>query len=158
MDIGPIQGALTLADYLAAQRLHLKPRPIFAVVGGILLLAALAAMSLAPSWELGLALAVLAGMFFAYMPLKARRTFKQFKALSEPMVIELREGGLFFKSANAEGLVPWSHLIKWRRSRTLVLLYPASGFFYMLPSRFFPSQSAFAHFMNAVEINLGKAT
>jgi hypothetical protein len=158
MDISPIQGALTLADYMAAQRLHLKPRPVFAIVGAVLLLAAFWAMAVAPSWQLGLALVALAATFFVYMPLKARRTFKQFKVLSESMVIELREGGLFFKGANGEALIPWSHLVRWRRSTTLVLLYPASDFFYVLPSRFFPTQSAFAEFANAIERNLGRAT
>jgi hypothetical protein len=158
MEEAPIQGALTLADYLAAQRLHLKPRPAFAVIGVVLVLLLLAALILSPSWELGLALTVLAAMFFVYTPLKARRTFRQFKALSEPMVVERREGGLLFKSANGEGMVPWSHILKWRRSPTLILFYPASGFFYVLPSRFFSDQAAFSRFVNAVEAKLGRAT
>lgn len=158
MNAAPVQGVLTLADYMAAQRLHLKPRPIFAIIGAALILVALAAMFLAPSWELGIALAVMAGMFFVYLPLKARWTFKQFKALSEPMALEVREAGLFFKSTNAEGLVPWSHIAKWRRSSTLMLLYPASGFFYMVPSSFFSGQVEFLEFANVVEAKLGRAT
>lgn len=158
MDKTPIQGALTLADYMAAQRLHLKPRPIFAILGAILVVVALAVMFLAPSWQLGGALAVLAGMFFVYLPLKARRTFKQFKALSEPMAIEVREAGLFFKSTNAEGLVPWSHITRWRRDNTLLLLYPASGFFYMVPASFFSGHAEFSEFADVVEAKLGRAT
>jgi hypothetical protein len=158
MNRAPIQGALTLADYMAAQRLHLKPRPMFAIVGAILVLVALGTMFLAPSWELGIALAVLAGMFFVHLPLKARRTFKQFKALSEPMAIEIREAGLFFKSTNGEGLVPWSHITRWRRSNTMMLLYPASGFFYMVPSSFFSDQAEFSEFATVVEAKLGRAT
>jgi len=158
MNRAPIQGVLALADYMAAQRLHLKPRPIFAIIGVVLVLVALAVMFLAPSWGLGTALAVLAGIFFVYLPLKARWTFKQFKALSEPMTLEVREAGLFFKSTNAEGLVPWSHITKWRRSGTLMLLYPASGFFYMVPSSFFSGQAEFSEFANVVEARLGRAT
>jgi YcxB-like protein len=152
-----IQGSIQEADYLAALRLHRKPRPAFAVVGILLLAVALAALYTSRSVPLGMALAFLLLIFFVYEPLKAKRVFRQYKALSEPTTVELRNDGLFFKRETGEGLVPWSHVIKWRSNDELLLLYPASGLFYLLPSHFFPSSEAFKEFVTRVRSKLGKA-
>lgn len=152
-----IQGSIQEADYLAAQRLHRKPRPAFAVVGILLVVGALAALYTSRSVPLGMALAFLLLIFFVYEPLKAKRVFRQYKALSEPTTVELRDDGLFFKREDGEGLVPWSHVIKWRSNDELLLLYPASGLFYLLPSHFFPNSEAFKEFVTLVRSKLGKA-
>jgi hypothetical protein len=155
--MNPIQGSIQEADYLAAQWLHRKPRPVFAVIGVLLLVGALAALYTSRSLPLGMILAFLLLIFFVYEPLKAKRVFRQYQALSEPMTVELRDDGLFFKRENGEGLVPWSHVIKWRSNDKLLLLYPASGLFYLLPSHFFPSSDAFKEFVTLVRSKLGKA-
>jgi len=153
-----IQGTLCESDYLAAQRLHLKPRPMLAVVGVALVIAALGAAYVGRSWWLILALAYLAGVFFIYMPFKQRRTFKQYKALSEPVTVEIRDDGLFFKRANGEGLVPWSYITKWRTNGKLLLLYPASNVFHLVPASFFPNQGSFIEFVKLIEAKVGKAS
>lgn len=153
-----IQGTLCESEYLAAQRLHLKPRPILAVVGVVLIIAALGAAYVDRSWWLILALAYLAAAFFVYMPFKQRRTFRQYKALSEAVTVEVRDEGLFFKRANGEGLVPWSHITKWRSNGKLLLLYPASNVFHLLPASFFPNQESFIKFVKLIEAKVGKAT
>lgn len=153
-----IQGSLQEADYLAAQRLHIRPRPIFAVVGLMLLAVALVMLYASRSWTLALALAFLFVVLFVYEPFKAKRLFRQYKALSQRTIVEIRDNGLFFKHENGEGLVPWSHVIKWRSNDKLLLLYPASGLFYLLPSHFFPSPDAFREFVTQVQSKLGKAS
>jgi hypothetical protein len=153
-----IQGSLKEADYLAAQRLHVKPRPIFAVIGVLLVLVALAALYVSRSVSLGAALVVLLLLFFVYEPFKARRLFRQYKALSEPTTIELRDDGLYFSRQNGEGLVPWSHVLKWKSNDRVLLLYPASGLFYVLPSHFFKDIHAFKEFVTVVESRIGKTT
>lgn len=154
--MGSIQGSLKEADFLAAQRLHAKPRPVFAVIGVLLVILALVTLYLSHSWSLGAALAFLL-LFFVYEPFRARRLFRQYKALSEPTTVEPRDDGLYFKRENGEGLVPWSQVIKWRSNDKVLLLYPASGFFYLLPSHFFQNVDAFEEFVRLVEGKLGRA-
>jgi hypothetical protein len=155
--MAPIHGLLTEADYLAAQRLHMKPRSAFAIVALALVALAVASFIASPSWMLGAALAMLAATFFVYLPFNAKRTFRQYKALSEPTSIEVRDEGVYFKRETGEGLVPWSHVVKWRHSSTLLLLYPANRVFYLIPAHFFQDQSAFASFVSVIESKLGRA-
>jgi uncharacterized protein YjeT (DUF2065 family) len=153
-----IQGTLSSSDYVAAQRLHIKPRPWLAVVGVLLVTVGVVVAYIGKSWGLVFALTYLMGMFLIYMPFKAKRTFRQYKALSEPVSIEVRDDGLFFTRINGEALVPWSHIAKWRSNRKLLLLYPASNVFHLIPSGFFPTQDAFIEFVKIVESKVGKAT
>lgn len=153
-----VQGRCKESDYMSAQFLHLRPRPAFAVVG--ILLLGLAVWALFDSRSLILlgCLIFLVAICAFYIPFKAKRTFRQYKALSEPIVMEVREDGLFFKRQNGEGLVPWSHIIKWRSSKTLVLLYPADNLFYIVPSHFFDAPEMYNSFLEALRARLGKAT
>lgn len=153
----PIEGQLTQNDYMAAQFLHLRPRPVFAVIGVILLALYAWALTQKPSFLLvgvGIYLAV---YFTLLIPWQVRRTFRQYKALSELISVEIRDDGLFFKKPNSEGLFPWAHIIKWKRNKKLLLLYPADNLFYVLPSSFFPSQEAFNEFLRVMEEKAGKA-
>lgn len=157
-EMEPIQGWLKEADHVAAQWLHIRPRPIFAIIGIMLLGVALAALYASRSWSIGLALLFVSLILFVYMPFKARRQFREYKALSERTVIELRDDGIYIRRENGEGLVPWSHLIKWRSNDKLLLLYPTSQLFYPLPSHFFQSSESFHDFVALVKTRLGNPT
>lgn len=151
-----IGGQLTEADAVAAQYLNLRPRLAFTVAGSLLL--ALCAWAF---WH-GRSLVLLAcvaflGLHFGFwMPFQARRRFRQHQALSEPMSIGVREDGLFFRRQNGEGLVPWSHIVKWRHNPRLVLLYPASNVFHLVPRHFFPEAQAYADFLATLHARIGK--
>lgn len=153
-----VHGSIKEADYVAAQWLHIKPRPVFAVGGSLLLLLFLAVLIVAPNWELPLGLAVVASTLFIYTPYKARQAFRQYKALAEPVSIEVRDDGLFFKRTTGEGLVPWSHVMKWRHNRKLLLLYPTTHLFYLIPAHFFESSAAFMNFASLIETKIGRST
>jgi hypothetical protein len=156
-EMTPIQGSLKEADYLAAQWLHIRPRPVFAIVGIMLLGGALAALYASRSWSFAGVLVILC-LSFLYMPFQSRRLFRQYRALSERMTIAVRDDGLYVTTETGEGLVPWSYVIKWRYNDRLLLLYPANTVFYLLPSHLFPSSEAFHDFVALVKSKLGKAT
>jgi len=152
-----IQGHLTEADYVTAQWLHIKPRPLVAVLVLLPLLAALTVMVLDRQWSLIATFIFLVVVYFAYLPFRSRRLFRQHKALAERISVEPRDEGLFFQRENANALVPWSYLMKWRSSDKLLLLYPTKGSFYMLPASLFTNQAAFEDFRRLIEAKLGKA-
>jgi hypothetical protein len=99
----------------------------------------------------------LLAIFAIYIPYKARRTFRQYKALSEPLLVEVRTDGLFVKRDLGEGFIPWSHIIKWRSNKKLVLLYPAENVFHLIPLHLFDGPEAFNSFISTLKSNLGKA-
>jgi len=152
------RGTLTEQDYVAAQFLHLRPRPVLAFVGVLLIAAYGLVLFLSPSpWTFGIA-AYLVVSFLVYMPWKAKRNFRQYAALSEPVFVEVRSDGIHFKRQNGEGLLPWAHVRKWRHNQRLLLLYPANNIFHLIPVHFFSSQSVYAEFIEEVRKHAGSAT
>lgn len=151
-------GTLSEKDYVAAQFLHLRPRPVFAFIGVFLLAAYALVLFVFPSLlTFGVAV-YLVGSFLLYVPWRARRNFRQYAALSESVSVEVHPDGLRFTRKNGEGLLPWSEIRKWRRNQRLLLLYPASNIFHLLPSHFFASSEAYIEFINETEKRVGPAT
>jgi len=95
---------------------------------------------------------------FVFIPWRAKRSYKQYKALSEPVSVEVRDDGLFFKRENGEGLLPWSHIVKWRQNKKLLLLYPTNNVFHLIPHHFFSTPEAFSAFKEVIRGHVGNAT
>lgn len=152
-----IEGIVREADYIRSQYLHLRPRPVLAALGILILGLLIWALLSVPGWILPAAVAYLSLVFLVILPYRGRRNYRQYKALSEPTTIELRDEGIFFKRTNGEGLLPWSQIIKWRESKTLVLLYPANNMFHLVPRHFFATPDAFATFKEALRSRVGSA-
>ena len=152
-----IKGTCTEQDFVASQFLHLRPRPWLAVAGIIIICLALWALLRAPSIWFGAAFLYLV-LWGLYIPFKAKRAFRQFKAMSEPTEIHVRDTGLFFKRTNGEGLVPWDEILKWRSNSKLVLLYPTSMVFYLVPAHFFDGAESYSAFIKIIQARVGNAT
>lgn len=156
-----IQGQIREEDYLTAQRLHLRPRLPFLILGCVLF-AVITPLALSKDVGEGLLLfgvfALSLGLAFHSMFYRQpRRTFRQYKAIAEPQTIDVQGRGLYFKRANGEGLVPWQEIVKWRSNESLLLLYPANNVFYLIPRHFFSSGGEFSDFLTLVETKIGKA-
>lgn len=152
-----IKGALTEKEYVLSQFLYLRPKRIFSIIGAIIFLLFIATIIYTPSiYSLGV-LAYLLGYFFIFIPWNARKIFRQYKAVSAPFSLEAQEEGLFFKRINAEALVPWDEILKWKRSETMLLLYPASNLYYVVAHTFFDNQSDFLEFQEELKKRVGKA-
>lgn len=152
-----IQGQLKEHDYVAAQFVHMRPRPIFAFIGILLLGLAIWAMLNGALLILSIVIIYLAFSYLFLIPFKAKKVFKQYKALSDPVKVSIEDNGLYFKRDNGEGLVTWPEIIKWRHNKKIILLYPASNVFYLLASHLFESEESFAKFKSILEEKCGKA-
>ncbi|MEQ1518989.1 MAG: YcxB family protein [Usitatibacteraceae bacterium] len=153
-----IKGTILERDYVSAQFLHLRPSRAVAILGALLVLLFAWTFVIAPSPIMFGACTYFVCFFLFYIPWRAKRNYHQYKMLSETVSIDVREDGLFFKRQNGEGLVPWNQIHKWRSNKTLLLLYPASNIFHLVPSHFFAGPEEFAVFVDTVEGRLGKAS
>jgi len=154
----PVQGSLTLSDIKAAQRLHYRSRPWIASIGALAIVWPLWIAIAWRNWAMALLPVYLAAVAFIYVPLKARRNFRQNKALSEPMTIELREDGLYFVGNFSSGLIPWAHIYKWKSNSQIALIYRTSTMFHLIPSRFFSSANDYDAFLKSLRAKTDAAT
>ncbi len=143
----PIEGTLTEKDYVKAQYLHMRPRGVYAIPGVLILILMVWASIETGSSFLFFILVFLCAYFFLIIPLSAKRIFRRYKALSEKVSVEIKENGLYFHRVNGEGLVPWDEIYKWKSSDKLILLYPTSNIFYMLPRHFFHMDKEYMDFV-----------
>lgn len=145
------QGQLTRADYLNA--VFLNARPLL-FVGALLFCVAIWWL---PNSRLAVLLACLVGIgaLYSYNLLMARRIFRLYKALSEPVVIEMRDDGLMFKRTNSDTLVPWSHVAGWRKNDRLMLLYP-TNIPHLIPAHFFACSEDFQSFTTVLASKIGQ--
>jgi hypothetical protein len=100
---------------------------------------------------------LLAIYFFLLMPLKAKKNFRRYKALSEPVKVTIQDNGIHFKRENGEILVPWAYVEKWRYNKALILLYPTGNIFYMLPRHLFSPTESFQELQTILVSKCGKA-
>jgi len=151
------QGTITEHDYVVAQNLHMRPRRIFAVLGILIvilwLLTAIVQKSLL---MLGIVVGI-ACYFLILLPWQARRNYRSYRALSEPVAFEARPEGILTRSQTGEGLRPWDHFLMWRQSDKMLLVYLASNAFCVIPTHFFESSESRAAFVALLEEHLGQA-
>lgn len=148
-----IEGQITPRDYVQAQYLHVRPRPLFGCLEiGLLFFSVLIAgffiftfvregENLA--WLLVLLAAggYLAAYFFWYLPWFARRLYGQQKALQSAFRMRVTEEGVFAETEHGQALTPWSFVLKWKEGRHLFLIYHADVLFQMIPKRCIKSES-----------------
>ena len=151
------QGQRTERDYVIAQFLHMRPRPVFAIIGVVLVGLLIWALATSGSGSLYAVVVFLIVYFAVFIPWRHRRTFREYKALSEPFTLVVQDDGLHFESEHGSGVVPWSHIVKWRCNKSVVLVYPARNLFYLVPRHCFSSQSEFGEFTNLLKERIGAA-
>jgi YcxB-like protein len=157
METMEIHGQIKEKDYVAAQFVHVRPRPLLAVFGILLLAAAVWAMFNGSGTIIGAALAYFSLYFLIFIPYSAKKNYRLYQAISDPVTVTIQEGGINFKRENAEGLVKWSEIVKWRQSKNLILLYPTNNVFYLLPSHLFSSEDRFDEFKLLLTSKCGNA-
>ncbi|MEM7412231.1 MAG: YcxB family protein [Myxococcota bacterium] len=138
-----IEGQIAERDFVRAAFVHIRPSPFFAVIGALLGLLGLVLACLAlfesDLQRVSLGVFILAcllylGFYFAvWYPYAARRTFRQYKALSLPFTAEVTSDGFRVETELGQGLLPWDHIRRWRESKALFLLYPTDGLYHVVP-------------------------
>ena len=152
-----MQIQISSADYLSAIRAGMKPRPAFAVLGGLIIVLVLVALIvLLYAWHAGerdwtdaiglAAIAYFPAWYWLYLPWKVRRLYAQQRALQEPASVEISTGGLEFRTANGEGLLRWENVYRWRETGDVFVLYQSDVLLHPIPKRCFDSVEAQSDF------------
>jgi hypothetical protein len=152
------EGILTEADSVDAKWLHFRRPAVFVffllyVVFAELLMG----MIHAPLWVLAVVPPILVATVVVTIPWHAKRAFRLYKALSERFSVDARPEGLFFRRTNGESLLPWNHIVRWRRNRKVLILYPTTNIYHVLPARLFADAEAYEAFARMLDEQAGRA-
>ena len=153
-----VEGTLNEADSVDAKWLHLW-RPMLVIFFMLYVAAAelLMWMIHAPWWVLVALPPILVATVVITIPWHSKRTFRLYKALSEHFSVDSRPEGLFFRRTNGESLLPWDHVVKWRRNRKVLILYPTTNIYHVMPARLFTDSEAYEAFAKILEKHVGCA-
>lgn len=146
-----VKGVLQPSDYVRAQYLHLRPRPIYKIVGIIILVLFLWAGWYSVSkgnletldYLFFLVTVFLILNFAVYLPWRTRRIYKQQKALHRELTFKFDDGGVSASNENGRSLTPWEDYLKWKQNEHLILLYFSDCMYHMVPRHFFADAQVF---------------
>jgi hypothetical protein len=140
-----VQYRITEDDYASVARFaawrHFIARPsaTLLVAGGIIV--ALLGIGLWTRPALALSVAFGAAVFailFAVgllvrTPSRARRHYRQYKSIQEPIRLELANAGIKFSTADGEAILPWSKVFQWRQNDQFILIYSMPVLYHIVP-------------------------
>lgn len=162
-----IECRLTVQDYLAAQRLHFRPKPVLRWLLFIVL-GYLAAMLLQQAWQIArggvlprgwwmlpAGLAYGAFMFFILLPWRVSKIFKERPALAEPNRFTFTEEGMRLEAVRGQIQLKWPMLKRWKRNRNYILVYHSALHFHIFPRRCFIRPEEFAELSALLARNIG---
>lgn len=66
-------------------------------------------------------------------PGRARRHYRQYKAIPKPIAAELTETGVKFSNGDGEAILPWSKVFQWRQNNQFILIYGMPVLYYIVP-------------------------
>lgn len=125
-------------DYVAAMRLHARPRGeqlVFLAIGMAFCLVAL--LSRPPPWVAiglgGLVGLVVLLLYFVLAPMRWRSHYRRYAAIQEEMGIELTDDGLRLQAPSGESRPTWAQIVKWRENDRFVLVYVMPLLFHVVP-------------------------
>jgi hypothetical protein len=142
-----ISGTVSESDFLKSQYLHLKPNLIFSILGILICLAALMVLVFSFSWILLACIAYFVLYFGLFIPWRARKLYREYTAMREPVTVNVSDEGLEFISENGQGILPWVDIRKTKSNKTLLLVYPNRSIFHIIPSHFFASTEEYLEFI-----------
>ena len=132
-------GVVSESDYLKSQYLHLKPNLIFSILGALISVSALVVLVLAFSWILLACIAYFVLYFGVFIPWRVKKLYKEYAAIRDPVTVNVLEEGLEFVSEKGHSTMPWADVRKTKSNDSLILVYPNSSIYHILPCHFFSS-------------------
>ncbi len=143
-----MKGTLSVGDLLAAQWLHIKPRPTYAVVGVVLVVLAVLALWFSFSlpdlrghaWLLAGPIIVIVA-FAVWAPYSSIRNYRQRKSMQRELRSTVSDTGLLGQNENGHMNVPWTDYLKWKEGAKVFLLYVSDDGLHVVPKRFFQSEA-----------------
>ena|SRR5205085_6313345 len=73
--------------------------------------------------------------YFLFIPMLARRAYRNHKALHRPYTYSWSEAGLTVADGSGEWCVPWSDYLKWRESTQAFMFYESPCQYNLVPKR-----------------------
>lgn len=146
--------------YRAAQRLHMRTH-ITLIWAGEFALIAYAAWKLLPDWPVGFVLALPFCALFAPLLLwfqrrNLDRAYASSPQFQQAVHMTMTHAGLHYDTPAGEGLVPWGHFVKLRRSRGVMLLYQTPHLFTIVARSFFASEEQWQSAMALAAAEIGR--
>lgn len=86
-------------------------------------------------------------VLFGLIPFKAKKQYKQNRALRNEITMEMTDKGVNFKSESGESKLKWIDIHKWKSSGGIYLLYITSNMFHMVPSRVLQNEEILKMFL-----------
>jgi len=138
------QYRITEDDYASANRFHAWRQPLarslqtaligIVTIGALLGIANFAHLTigLVVAMGLGGAIGSAFGMFM-HTSWRARRHYRQSKAVQELITAELTEAGINFSPADGAASLQWSKIFQWRQNNRFIMIYPMPILFYLVP-------------------------
>jgi YcxB-like protein len=135
-----IEFKITQDDYVSAMKLYSKRTPIITgIYSAIVIVLCLIIVIGTPDLRVSAIGGLFGGsivimlMYFVITPLFARRHYQKYKAIQEPMFVQLMDDGVEFSNADGGGLVRWEKILKWRQNDEYVLLYLMPRLYHIIP-------------------------
>jgi hypothetical protein len=130
---------ITEQDYVDGMRLHQQANRT-ATISYIIMFGSLAFLTVFGSDQIRvLAIGGLVGgvsviLFFRllFLPMTAKRHYRKYKTIQEPVTIDLRGKGIKFTTTDTNSLVTWDKILKWRQNDRFILIYPMPQIFYLV--------------------------
>jgi hypothetical protein len=70
---------------------------------------------------------------FVRGPRLSRQHYRQFKAIQEPITIELLDGRIRLSSPDGGSNMPWPKIFKWRQNEQFILIFKMPLLFHIVP-------------------------
>ena len=154
------EGIQRPSDAMDVLLLNVKPRPVFAVLGSLMLMGALVVCVVSlrakePSYLLPSLLVYLALYAFVYVPWNVRRLASQnpLKGLSSRC--EVTDAGLTFSSERGQLRMLWTDFRRWRCNAKVTLLYATDSSLFPFPAHYFTTNGTYLEFRALVAKHLG---
>lgn len=159
-----VRGVYEPSDYVRAQYLHIRPRPLYKVLGTIVFALFLwAAWLSVTSDDFGtfdvfflLFIVALILNFTVYIPWNTRRVYRQQKALQRELSFGFDDAGVSISNENGQSMTPWSDYLKWKQNDQIILLYLSDCMYHMLPRRMFADSAGFESLEELLARNIAK--
>ena len=152
------------ADYVAAQRLFVRPTALkrWMRVGGVAVLIVIAlSLSGESAWMvwggLGGGIASFVAAQVLLVPFMARRNYRSYKGIRSEMDLTLEADGVRYTTADANVLLRWEKILKWREDEAYLLLFHSPRLFNIVPKALGQRGFDVAALQLRLESNVGPA-
>ena len=160
-----IEYTITEHDYVRAVRLAgvaTKKQLIWLSLLGLLLLlfALFGKNSLRFIGIFGVSFGIIGYFLTLYVisPLMAKRHYRRYKLLHQPLSFKLIDSGYIVKNDSGEITVKWSDLLRWKENNEFILLYFAPKLFHMVPKKLSEKDLKISEIERKLTEQLGSAT